>query len=165
MHICHVLYTFVMSLAIDKPTGLNYGGIAKVQYCPVALVNSIEEGDTPVVNFKEGGEWFPIYLTPESMAASCDQVPNDGEPMYKAEVTGRTPGDGLVNGFRYQRLAQYKRFILRVVDQNKMVRLYGNMENPMEVQVDFSTGAKTRDLRHRQVTFKGILPDFPPIYV
>lgn len=150
---------------IAKPSGSNFGGLAKVQFCPVALVNAIQEGDTPVVLFKEGGEWFDLYLTPESAAASVDLQETEGEPLYKVEVTGRTPADGLLSGARFARLGQYKRVILRVVDQNKMVRLYGTLENPLQVQTNFSSGAKVRDLRHRQVSFKGILPDFPPIYV
>lgn len=146
-----------------KQTDPNIGGARLIKICPVHLVESIDEKSRPAeVVFKSGGQWFNIYSVPDSIIVSDQPSKVGGEDVINAVIDSKYPGDsGIVSRF-FERLSQYRFFIVFVKDSNLNTRLFGTLECPMEFSYTHALGSGTKGFRGYSYSFKGKLQKTPP---
>lgn len=147
---------------LAKSSDLNLGGAKYLEVCPIHLVDSIEGVSPATVNFKEGGRWFNIYVTPESMSWNFGTGENAGNQFISPEVTAKYPNYSGATARELKRMKDYRFFLVKVTDSNNIGSLAGTLENPMEFDFGFVAGSGTRSWRGFNLSFKGKQQATPP---
>lgn len=148
----------------------NHGGIAEIELCPVHLVEETGKdillGPSDLqVTFKEGGEWFKLEVIQES--ASLDIKSNIvafGNSL-NVNARGTYPLANYLATSVLSKWIEYELFILKMKDNNGNIRLLGNVEEPLKIDVQSKVPAKITERPGFQVSFSGNQRNEPPFII
>lgn len=151
---------------LNKPNGLNFGGLVSIEICPARLVQEIMPIDdwTPEdqVVFQGSGQWDTIYFSKDSGGAEVLPDEVNGILTYKAAIQASFPGDSTAKTKQLNDFIAEKYFIVRVKDGSGQRRLFGTLELPMVFSFGFGTGTSVRGKRASALSWSQQLEEFPP---
>ena len=147
---------------LGKIADTNLGGAKRLEVCPIHLVDTVNLDSPAEVTFLEGGRWFSIYTTAESMSWNIGSGENAGNQFVSPEVSAKLPNYTGAMARALERMKQYRYYLVKVTDSNNLSSLVGTPENPMEFDYGFVAGSGTRSWRGFNLSFKGKQQATPP---
>jgi hypothetical protein len=141
-----------------QPDGNNLGGILRFRFIPVADVQSfplpINGMITEPLTIKTGKQWYCGYSTLEKTRYTEPDDSTNGGVVFKKTFAGFYPKDQeemsvLFNSMRHDR------FLIDYTDSNKIRKLVGTLQEPLQFSSNLNTGEKLVDLAGHSFRFFG----------
>lgn len=144
-------------MSINKNSTDNIGGMQKLEYAFPEDISSITENESLMessVVFYSGKSWQELYFTlATGQCPVTDKDETEGR-IHITKVSCKHPkvdktNDVLINNIKP------RRFILRITDNNDVVRIFGNKESTLIMTASPSIEASPQSYNGWDITFAG----------